>query len=350
MTHNRTRSAARAALTLLLPLLLAPAAARAQQGHTIRGKVRDAAGNVMPRVLVDIQNANGAPVGQTTTGTEGDFAFTGLTDSSYTVIVRSPDHAPASETVEFARRVDENSPGETRAVELTITPRADVTPRPTPGRVAVSQAVPAAARDAFERGMRLAREGKAAQAEAAVREAVGVFPDYFDARLWLAAELVRTNRLDDALQQLEAARRVNPKDDRVYVTFGQLLMLRRKYAVAAAAFAEAARLNPSAPQPLLQRGAALVEYASSIDPTASRKAADERRAALDDAERALSEALRLGGARLPAARLQLARVYERRGERARAADELERYLRDNPSAANAAAVREAVKTLRAPKP
>ncbi len=72
--------------------------------------------------------------------------------------------------------------------------------------------------------------------------------------------------------------------------------------------------------------------------------------ALDDAERALSEAYRLGGRKLPAALLQLARVYEKRGERARAADELERYLRQSPDAPNAPAVREAVKALRAPKP
>ncbi|HEX7957830.1 MAG TPA: tetratricopeptide repeat protein, partial [Pyrinomonadaceae bacterium] len=198
----------------------------------------------------------------------------------------------------------------------------------------------------FDRGLKLAREGRAAEAEAAVREAVAAFPDYFDARFWLANEMIRTNRLDAAVEHLEVARRVSPKDERVYLSFGQLLALKRNYAVAAAVFAEAARLNPSSPQPLLQRGTALVEYASLIDAAASKKAAEERRAALDDAERALAEAARLGGGRLPAATLQLARVYEKRGEPARAADQLERYLRENPNAPNAPAIREAVKTLR----
>jgi tetratricopeptide (TPR) repeat protein len=352
MTTNRARprQAAAPLLALLLTLLLHGTAASAQQGHSIRGKVRDASGNVVPRLIVDLQNGSGAGVGQTTTGTEGDFAFTGLTDSSYTVSVRSPDHELAAESVEFVSRVDANTPGETRTVELTIKPRADLTPRPAPGRAALAQSVPARARDAFERGMRLAREAKPAEAQAAVREAVAAFPDYFDARFWLANELARTGRLDDAVQHLEVARRVSPSDDRVYLAFGNLLMLKKNYAVAAAVFAEAARLNPTSPQPLLQRGMALVEYAARIDPAASKRAAAERASALDDAEKALSEALRLSGRKLGAARLQLARVYEKRGDRARAAGELEQYLRDNPSAPNAPAIREAVKTLRAPRP
>jgi tetratricopeptide (TPR) repeat protein len=358
MTRSRARLAAPLAAALLLLLLAAPVAsyaraashARAQQGHSIRGKVRDASGNGVPRVIVELQAGTGATVGQTNTNNEGDFFFAGLVESSYTVVVRSPDHNPVSETVEFTRRVDENTPGELRTVEMTITPRAGLTPRPAPGRVAVAQAVPARAREAFDRGMKLAREGKAQEAELAVREAVGLFPDYFDARFWLANELIRTNRLDDAVQQLEVARRVSPKDGRIYLSFGQLLMLKRNFAVAAAVFAEAARLSPADPQGFMQRGTALVEYASRIDPSASTKAAAERRAALDDAEKSLTQAYRLSGKRLSAVHLQLARVYEKRGEPARAADELEQYLGENPSAANAPAIRGAVKTLRAAKP
>jgi tetratricopeptide (TPR) repeat protein len=86
-----------------------------------------------------------------------------------------------------------------------------------------------------------------------------------------------------------------------------------------------------------------------IDAAASKKAADERRSVLDDAEKALTEAYRLSGKKLADAHLQLARVYDKRGDRARAADEIDLYLRQNPDAPNAPALRETVKTLRAPK-
>ena len=337
-------------LALLLLFAFAPAAL-AQSGNSIRGKVRDSRGNNVPRVTVDLQTGTGGTVGQTTANNEGDFFFGDLGGISYVVVVRAADYAPASEAVEFVNRAGGNQPGELRTVEITLMPGGETRPgAPRPGRVSVAQNVPAPARAAFERGMKLSREGKAADAEAAVREAVAAFPDYFDARFWLANELIRTARLDDALPQLEVARRVSPSDERVYLAFGNLLNLKKNYAVAAAVFAEAARLSPTNPQPLLQRGTALVNYASVIDAAASEKAAGERRSALDDAEKALKESYRLSGKKLADALLQLARVYERRGEPARAADELELYLRQNPGAPNAPAIRETVKTLRAPKP
>lgn len=342
------RSAKLIAIATLL--LFAPAGTLAQQGHSIRGKVRDSSGNTVPRVIADLQTGNGAPVGQTTTNNEGDFFFGDLFESSYAVIVKSPDYNPASETVEFSSRVGANTPGETRTVEITLTPRADATPRPAPGRVALAQAVPQRARAAFERGMKLARDGKPEEAAAAARESIELFPDYFDARFWLANELIRNGRLDDAIQHLEVARRVSPKDERVYLSFGQLLMRKRNYGVAAAVFAEAVRLSPSDPQAHMQRGVALVEYATVINASASPKAAEERRVALVDAEKALNEAYRVSGKKLSAVHLQLARVYEKRGDLARAADELEQYLRENPYEKNAAAIREAVKTLRTSKP
>ena len=345
----RTRFANTTALILLL-LAFAPAAF-AQNGNSIRGKIRDSRGNNVPRVTVDLQTGNGAAVDQTTANNEGDFFFGGLFGISYVVVVRTADYAPASEAVEFVNRAGGDQPGELRTVEVTLMPSGETRPgAPRPGRVSVAQNVPAPAREAFERGMKLSRDGKALDAEAAVREAVTAFPDYFDARFWLANELVRTNRLDDAVQHLEVARRVNPNDERVYLLFGHVLNIRKNYAVAAAVFAEAARLSPTDPQPLLQRGIALVNYASVIDAASSKKAADERRSALDDAEKALTEAYRLSGKKLADAHLQLARVYDKRGDRARAADELELYLRQNPNAPNAPAIRETVKTLRAPKP
>ena len=344
---SRSNFVSRAFLILLL--LAAPAAVPAQAGNGIRGKVRDASGNTVPRVTVELQTGNGAPVNQTTANNEGDFFFGGLSNTSYIVLVRSADHQPASESVEFANYAGRDSPGETRTIEITLRPRADATPRPAPGRITLAQNVPPRARDAFELGIKLSREGKTAAAEAAVRESIAAFPDYFDARFWLANELIRTERLDDAVQHLEVARRVSPKDERVYLSFGNLLALKKNFGVAAAVFAEAARLSPSDPQPLLQRGTALINYAAGIDPASSEQAA-ARRTALEDAEKALTEAHRLGGKKLGAALQQLARVYEKRGERARAADALEQYLRENPAAPNAPTIREAVKTLRSTKP
>ena len=63
------------------------------------------------------------------------------------------------------------------------------------------------------------------------------------------------------------------------------------------------------------------------------------------AERDLAKAFELSGKKLPAAHLQLARLYEKKGDRARAADELEQYLRMAPDDRKADAIRSAIKTL-----
>ena len=56
----------------------------------------------------------------------------------------------------------------------------------------------------------------------------------------------------------------------------------------------------------------------------------------------------MSGKKLAAVHLQLARLYEKRGDRARAAAELEQYLRQSPDDKKATEIREAIKKLRAP--
>ncbi len=313
------------------------------QGHTVRGKVRNAAGSNLPRVTVMLER-NGAMIDQTVTNNEGDFYFTGLTDTSYVLIVTAADYNPGRESVEFVRSTSANNPGESRTIEITLTAKAGV--RPPRAGLNFVQDVPQAARDSFELGMRLTREKRRLEAMAAFETALKLFPDYFDARLVMANELAAQGRFDEAIRHLEKARTVNPKDDRVYDLFARIMMQQGKYAVAARIYAEAARLNPTDPQYLLSQGTAFIEQASLIDPSRSQTAADERKYALDEAEKALKQAQQRGQVKLAEVHRQLARLYERKGDRVRAADELEQYLRKNPTEPNAVAIREAIKKLR----
>lgn len=339
MSKFKFRLAALVALFLLFP-----AAAHARQGHSIRGKVRNPSGVNVPRVLVELQTGNGVPIGQTVTNNEGDFFFGSLLESSYNVIVNAPDHNPTSEPVQFGRSIDENTPGESRTVEITLMPKVGA--RVTPARAAFAQNVPPAARAAFGRATKLVGAAKAQERIAALREAVQLFPDYFDARLELGSELLKAGDLNGAINEFDHARRINPKDDRVYYYFGLVMLRQGKTALAAAVFAEAARLNPVEPQYPLMRSGALIDAVSTINPSQSKQAADDRKLLLDEAEKALLRAYELSDKKLPDYHTKMARIYEKRGDKARAADELEQYLRKNPNAPNAAAMREAIRTLR----
>jgi Tfp pilus assembly protein PilF len=321
-------------------------AATRPQGHNIRGKVRSSFGQAMPRVLVELQTGNGAPVSQTVTNNEGDFYFGGLGGNSYNVIVSAPDYNPASERVEFVRRVEGDEPGETRVIELILTLKAGE-PVASP-KITFAQNVPKAARDSLDQAMRFLREAKSQEAIAALEEAIKLFPDYFDAHFTLANELIKQEQLDRAITELEHARRINPKESRVHQAFSLVLTKQRKFATAAAVLGQAAQLNPNDPQILLMRATALIEHGATFDPSKSREAAVERARAFSMAEKDLAQAYEVSGKKLSAVHLQMARIHEKRGNLQRAADELEQYLRLTPDAKNAQAIRDAIKKLRGP--
>jgi len=311
------------------------------QGHSIRGKVRNSSGFNVPRVTVNLESGNGALVDQTIANNEGDFFFGNLSETSYVLSISAPDYNPASERVEFVRNIGAGNPGETRTVEITLAGKGGVRP-PRPGLNFV-QHVPQAARDAYELGLKLLKEKRTPEALAALQEAVKIFPDYFAARFQLANEYGKQGRLAEAITQLNEAQRINAKDDRVWHAFGLVLMQQRKYAVAARVFAEAARLSPRDAQYPLLAGTALIEQSAMIDADKTQ----ERNYAFAEAEKSLTRAHELSTRKLAAVHLQFARLYEKKGDRPRAADALEQYLRQMPDAPNAPAIRAAIKELRA---
>ena len=314
------------------------------QGHTIRGKVQDTSGAHVARVTVSLESGTGAMVNQTVTNNEGDFSFSGLGDTSYVITISAPDYNPASEHVDFVRTASANDPGETRTIEITLIGKGTRSPR---AGLKFAQNVPQAALDAFEQATKLLSSGRVQEAQAALETAIKIFPDYFDARFILAGELAKQGKLDEAIKQLNEAQRINPRDDRVWYAFGVALQQQGKYAVAARVFAQAAELNPGEPQyALVAQATALIDQASMINPAKSQSNSAERTFALASAERALTRAEQLSGKKLPEVHLQRARLFEKRGDLAAAAGELEKYLRQAPDAKNASAIRDAIKRLR----
>lgn len=210
----------------------------------------------------------------------------------------------------------------------------------------VAQNVPATARGAFNRAVTLSKAGKGQLAQVFLEEALKIYPDYFDARLALGNELFKAGRLTEAMVEFEKARRLNPKDDQVYLSVGLVMMQQKKYDLAASIFADAALLNPREPIHRLMRGIALIRQATGVNTTFVKNSAAEREALYSQAEVALTEAFDLSGHRLPEVYLYRALIYEKRGERARSADELEHYLEVNSGAANADEIRSAIRKLR----
>ena len=330
-------------LTTLAVVLLAFVAPNARaQGHTIRGKVRNSSGVNMPQITISLESGNGGLINQTVTNNEGDFFFGGLGDTSYVITISAPDYNPILERVEFVRNIGPRDPGETRTVEITLVGKSSRSPRA--GFIFV-QNVPKPAFSAFERATKLLGSGRTQEAQTELESAIKIFPDYCDAHFVLANVLAKQDKLDEAIKHLNEAQRVNPKDDRIWYAFGKALVQQHKYAVAARVFAEAENLNPLEPQYPLMQGTALIDQGTAVD-AKTKQATDERAYLFAEAEKALMRAYERSDKKLAAVHLQLARLHEKRGERVRAAKELEEYLRQTPDAKNADAMREAIKKLR----
>ncbi|HKA16727.1 MAG TPA: tetratricopeptide repeat protein [Blastocatellia bacterium] len=314
------------ASAVLVLLLTSVDGSQSVTGNTIVGKVRTQSGHPVANVLIELQTGTGALVTQTFSTNEGDYAFSGLEGASFVLVVDDPSHQPFAERVELTRLAT-TRPGEMVRIDIVLTPQdRSKTPR---GETVFHQDVPKAALNAYRRGVRLLAEHKSDDGIAALKKAIGIMPAYFDAHLALGLELFRLQRYDQAIQELEKARAANSTDSRLYHTFGLVLFEQKKYAMAARVLAEATRLNPANAEARLMRGVALIEIGNLNEAEANIKAADN-----------------ISAHKLAIVHLHLARVYEKRGDRSLAADELEAYLRMKPRLDNEQAIRAAIRKLR----
>jgi len=328
----------RPTFSLIISSLFALALPVAAQNCIIRGKVRAPSGATLTNIIVELWKS-GAKLAQTVTTSDGDFAFSGLAPATYEIVVQHDGYQPASERAEF---YFERNAAITEAISL------EIRLKPIAGAVRASpsttfaQEVPSAARLAFEQALAKLKEGRSSEGLAKLKEAVAIFPDYFNAQLTLAAELSRQNQTLAALEALEHARRVNDRDARVYRLFGELMARQQKFVVAEFAFREAVQRDATHAPSHLSHAVTLIELAlRDSDP-------QRRREQLDEAERELNRALELSDRKLAAAYFQLGRLHEQRGDRKAAASALETYLKLQPDDKNAPAIREAIAKLSQP--
>jgi cytochrome c-type biogenesis protein CcmH/NrfG len=109
-----------------------------------------------------------------------------------------------------------------------------------------------------------------------------------------------------------------------------------------AIFEEAARLNPANPLNPLMRATALIYQASLVDPQSVVEQTD----LLNQADLSLAKASELSERKMKPDALTLAIFYEMKGQPGRAAEELEDYLKKNPAAKNAEAIKNEISRLR----
>ena len=325
-------------LALLLLLLLASfSSISAQGGSVLEGKVITPSGTQPTNPVRVKLTFNGRPIHETFTDLSGRFAFPGLRSGTYQLTAEG-DGLTFETTAVTADIPAFGGSGQSFTQDVQLRPISHK-PNTGPGVVnAFSQNVPAAAKQAFDTGMKLAGEGKTPEAIENMQKAIQLFPQYFEAHLQLGNVFLKTDQLPDAIAELDKAREINPNDERAYQSFGLLLMKQRNYAVAVAVFAEATRLNPENPVNAVMRATALIHQAAGSE--------EDRSHLLSRAEIALSQAANLSENKLKPDTMTMALFYELKGDPERAAAELESYMKKNPQLKNSDALQSEIKRLR----
>jgi tetratricopeptide (TPR) repeat protein len=326
-------------LPVLLLLLFASSPAALAQGgaNVLQGKVITPSGT-QPTTPVRVKlTFNGRPIHETFTDLSGRFSFPGLSRGTYQLTAEG-DGVNFETTTVYADIAAFGAAPQSFSQDIQLRPIAHK-PAQLAGVVnAFTQNVPEAAQQALTLGLKLAAEGKIEAAVEKMRDAVKIFPEYFDAHLQLGNTFLKLDQLNEAIAELDLARQINPNDERAYQSFGLLLMKQKNFAVAVAVFAEAARLNPSNPVNHVMRATALIHQAAA--------STEDRSFLLRRAEAAIAQAANASDNKSKPDSMTLALFYELKDQPARAAAELESYVQKNPQLKNSAALQGEIKRLR----
>jgi tetratricopeptide (TPR) repeat protein len=326
-------------------ILLTFVSAHAQGAHTLQGRVITPSGT-QPNAPVKVTlTFSGRRIHEGFTDLSGRFSFTGLNRGIYQLTAEGDGLTFETTTVHAEVAAFGNAPQlftqdiQLHSIRGKHTQRAAVVN-------AFAQNVPKTAQQALEAALKLIGEKKPEQAIEELKNALKIFPEYFEAHFQLGTQHMKAGRFAEAITHLDRAREINPNDQRPYQSFGLLLMQQKNYSVAAAVFAEAARLDPVNPFNPAMQATALIHQAYSTFPSRDPMTIQETKRILSRAEAAVSQASSLSDGRVKPDRLTLAMLYEMKEERTRAAKELEEYLQENPAARNAESLRTIIKRLR----
>jgi cytochrome c-type biogenesis protein CcmH/NrfG len=322
---------------LLALIFTCSSPALAQNANVLQGKVISPSGTQPTNPVRVKLTFNGRAIHETFSDLSGRFSFPGLSRGRYQLTAEG-DGMTFETTTVYAEISAFGSAPQSFTQDIQLRP---IKPKPAqqPGVInAFTQSVPEAARQALTLGVKLAEEGKIDAAVESMRNAIKIFPEYFDAHLQLGNTFLKLEQFNEAIAELDAARQINPNDERAYQSFGLLLMKQKNFAVAVAVFAEAGRLNPANPTNAVMRATALIHQAAGFS--------DDRGFLLSRAEAAMSQAANLSDNKLKPDSMTLALFHELKGEPERAAAELETYVQKNPQLKNSEPLQNEIKRLR----
>jgi len=294
---------------------------------SIRGRVVLPGGHFVSQNLkITLLTVNG-PQGLAFTDTQGAFEFLDLLPGNYEVQVETSgaEYQVVNQNVQVFR-------GAPSIITITLGSGNSTSARTSKPTVSVGELgadVPKQARKEFELASKAAGENKTDDAIAHLRKAISIYPGFVMARSDLGTQLLAQGKLDEAAEELRQAIQIDDKAFNPKLNLGIVLVAEHNFAEAVDVLNRAITLDSGSPAARLYAGLAEMGIGN-----------------LDDAEKQLKTAYSLGGSSYSVALFHLGQLYMNKGEREKALQVLEAYLKASPTAPNADQVRKLIAMLR----
>jgi Tfp pilus assembly protein PilF len=301
--------------------------------HTIQGHVYMPSGQSVTgktiKVILETTSSMGGS--STVADPDGSFRFNNLRPGRYTVVVDvGKEYDAPRETVD----IDPGQMGD-KQVNIQLKFKAGADP-------ALAN-VPKDALALYEKGTAAAQKGNPKDAAEFFGKAVAAYPQFSLALSDLGVQYLKLGQMDKADETFEALLKLKPNDALANLDLGIALYnlgiglvnqqklddAQKKLDGAEAHLREAIKLNSPGPTAHYYLGLTLIKFK-----------------AYDEAQKEFELAISNGGENLPQAHRYLGGLYQSAHRNKEAADELEKYLKLDPKAADAERIRGIIKDLR----
>jgi len=265
----------------------------------------------------------------TTTDEYGNFAFRGLVSGDYTLVIdKEKDFEAFSQVISVIQA--RGFPGQTYNLSVRLTPKANIQ--------AKLGVLDASFANLSERGRALFIKSQELESAGDHTGAIGQlllltneFPSFMPGFNELGVEYLRTGQFAKADEAFQTALKLEPEAFAPLLNRGITLVSMKSYAYAEAALRHAKKVNDQSVTVDYFLGQALANLGK-----------------FDEAEKELSTALKEGGKEMAEGHRVLAIIYSSRGDKKRAALELETYLRLVPAAPDAQQLRAVLQKMKDP--
>lgn len=301
------------------------------QKFVIIGTVRDTAGRSVPNVRVLAIDENFQPIRTIFVDGSGQFFIRGLSPGRYQFRVETTGTPyQEHETGWLELQAIRLRPGgsENYPLDIVLKFKAGKANEIHTETVFV-QTVPAEAQALYERGANSFRDGQFEAGLTALKQALELFPDYFQALELLGKEQVKAGQYEAGIAVLMNAVQVNPRAAASYYAIGVAFLKLDQPAAAISALNKSANFNPANANTQMMLGVVFNQQNQLAESAAAFK-----------------KALQLGGVAAAEAHFYLASVYEKQQQFAAAVSELELYLKESKEIKDPAYIREIIRGLK----